>query len=223
MKKLFVILFLLAPFGSSQAIPTYDFLYEYGDPFSAHANQYIDSTSNAVLYDEGLVRYWKPNVGATTFANTTPGIINYHFNFGQISDEISLWMSMPTFHWSYSQGHNFLYGSTDGSSWITLAEVLPPTWGGARDLGTVSIPTSLLGAQDLWLRVALYSYGTSAPKGGAMTNTSQLSRWDERSPSSAVSFRLGANFLTTTVPEPATFILLSLSLVGLGFGRHRKG
>ncbi|MCC6642046.1 MAG: hypothetical protein IT386_12875 [Deltaproteobacteria bacterium] len=192
--------------GLAHAVP--DFSYSYGDPYLASSQTYIVSTSNAVLYSEGVVHTWKPSVGGTTFGSTTPGRITYHFSLPSPAAAISLWMNMPTFHWSYSQGHNFLFGSTDGTNWTQLADVLPPAFGSARDLGTVAIPGSLLGANDLWLRADLYSYGSFAPSGGVYTNTAQLSRWATNNPT-AKSFRLEVTY----VPEPATALLV---LCGLG-------
>lgn len=206
MKRLFLVLGVLVAASSARALP--DFTYEYGDPYLASSQTYIVSTSNAVLYTEGVVHTWKPIVGGTTFASTTPGQILYHFPFSAPAAEISLWMNMPTFYWSYSRGHNFLYGSTDGATWLPLAELPPPPFGAARDLGTVTIPAELLGATDLWLKVLLYSYGPNAPSGGAMTNTAQLSRWATSSPTSK-AFRLSVTY----VPEPGTAALL---LCGLG-------
>ncbi len=187
------------------AVPA-DFSYSYGHPSTPLDDGYIVSTSNASLYSEGNVRTWTPDFGGTTFANTTPGEVIYHFNFDGPSTDMSLWMSMPTFHWSYSQGHNFLFGSTDGLSWEPLAEVQPPSFGGANNLGAVNVPGSLLGSTDLWLRVLLYSYGPSAPSGGVWTNTSQLSRFDVSSPGTVFSLNV------STVPEPGVATLL----LGLG-------
>jgi len=214
MKSLIAALCLIVAPGAALALP--DFSYSYGDPYLASSQQYIVSKSNAVLYTEGTVHTWKPNVGGTTFATTTPGRLTYHFSFPSPTADISLWMNMPTFYWDYSQGHNFLFGSTDGSSWVQLADVLPPAYGAARDLGTVTIPASLLGATDLWLRADLYSYGSSAPSGGVWTNTSQLSRWSTATPTSK-AFRLDVTY----VPEPATAMLVLCGLGALA-ARSRK-
>ncbi len=220
MKRLLLLTLLLLPCIQARAT-SYDFSYEYGDPFLSSSQTYIVNSSNVELWDEGLVRFWKPKVGAATFAATTPGVVTYHFNFGQATSEIFLWMGMPTFHWSYSQGHNFLHGSVDGSTWVQLADITPPAFGSAHDLGTVTIPDGLLGAQDLWLKAELYSFGPLASSGGVYTNTAQLSRWDKRSPSTTKSFRLGVNF--TQIPEPGTLLLFLLGLVGTySIGRGRR-
>lgn len=206
MRSLIAGLCLLAAPLTATAVP--DFSYSYGDPYLAASQTYIVSTSNAVLYSEGTVHAWKPSVGGATYPSTTPGRITYHFSFPEPTALINLWMNSPTFHWYYSEGYNFVFGSTDGSSWTQLASVLPPAYGAANNLGAVPIPESLLGANDLWLRVDLYSYGSSAPLGGVWTNTAQHSRWATTSPS-AQSFRLEVTY----VPEPATALLV---LCGIG-------
>jgi hypothetical protein len=187
----------------------YDFSYEYGHPQTPLDDGFIVSSNNAVVYSEATVRAWKPDVGGSALGSTTPGEVIYHFSFAALTSEIVLWMNMPTFHWSYSQGHNYLWGSTDGSTWISLADLPPPAFGSARDLGTVPIPSELIGAGDLWLRVHLYSYGTSAPQGGVWTNTAQLSRYDINAQNT--SFRLNVNY----VPEPGTGLLMGMGMVAL--------
>jgi len=220
MKKLLTILAILAPMSLEAA--TFDWEYMYGNPYDAASQTYITSTSNAVLYTEGTVRLWKPIVGASTEAATTPGIINYHFDFGQATTDLLLWMNMPTFHWSYSRGHNFLYGSTDGATWTQLAEVTTPAFGTAHDLGTVTLPGSFLGTSELYLRVELFSFGPSASVGSVLTNTAQLSRYDVNARNTA--FRLQANFQpTASAPEPGTISLGLLGLMGVGLSRRRKG
>jgi len=207
MKKLALALLLLPLVLPAVARALPDYSYSYGDPQTPLGDGKIVSSSNAVVYTEGPVKLIKPGVGGPSFGSTTPAQVIYHFSFPQATSEISLWMNMPVFNWSYSQGHNYLYGSTDGSSWVALADLPPPAYGGARDLGTVAIPQSLLGAQDLWLKALLYSYGSSASQGGVWTNTAQLSRWSIGSASK--SFVLDVTY----VPEPGTAALL---LGGLG-------
>jgi hypothetical protein len=202
-------LILLAAAASN----AYDFVYQYGDPRTPLNDGTIVSHTNATTYYENPIWCWKPITGGTTFATTTPAEVIFHFSFDRPTSAIDLWMNMPTFYWSYSRGHNFLHGSTDGADWTLLAELPPPAYGAARDLGTVAIPPALIGADELWLRARLYSYGTSAPSGGVWTNTAQLSRWHGTN----TTFRLQVNL--EPIPEPTTPGLIVLA--GLAMRRAR--
>jgi len=205
----------------------YDFEYSYGDPYLASSQTYITGTSNAVLYDEGAYRFWKPGTGGTTLANTTPGVVTYHFDFGSMgytnpTSEISLGVGMYAFHWSYSQGYNALYGSNDGTTWIMLADSDPVSYGQYKSLNPITGLDSLLGTSDLWLRAEMYSYGSSAPSGGVLTNTAQLSRYDTASENT--TFGLSVNFEDGsggTIPEPTTLALMGLGLASIGWKRRK--
>lgn len=161
--------------------PGYDFRFAYADPTSPNAAAFITSATNATVFDEGLVRYWKPGVGGKTFETTTPGVITSHFAFDRPIVGGRLFTTIASFHWSYSRGHTFLYGSTDGSTWQKLSEVPPPDLGTGKGGGwNGPLPELFIGATDIWLQARLYSYGPSAPSGGVYTNTAQMSRWDKR-------------------------------------------
>jgi len=203
------------------------FEYSYGDPYLAPSQTYITETSNLVLSQEGVYNYWKPGVGTTTLATTTPGVITQHFDFAAMGyadpmSNISLGIFMPAFHWSYSQGYNVLYGSNDGVSWVTLAETPPVAYAGYANIGPITGLESLLGASDLWLKAELYSYGPSASHGGAMTNTAQFARYDTDLENT--TFNLSVSFDDDgagSIPEPASLVLMGLGLVGLAFRRRR--
>lgn len=214
-------------FASTSKVEAASFNYSYGNPFDAAAQTYIHSTSNISLYAEGPVRLWKPNFGGTTFGNTTPGVITYKFDFGSdVVDSANLFTHNPTFHWSYSRGHNRLFGSKDGTNWELLLDTPPPAFGSANG-GTYNgaLPATLLGGTELWVRVDLYSYGPSAPGGGVLTNTAQHSRYDVNSAPGTIRFSLDVEFENAAaVPLPAGLPLLAaaLGVFGLAGWRRRR-
>jgi hypothetical protein len=164
--------------------PSPFFDYSYGSPAGPNAREYVVSSSNAVVVAEGSVNYWRPMVGGEEFSDTTPGVITFHFPFHSPVLTGRLKMLMATFHFSYSRGHEFIYGSTDGVDWQLLSELEPPAFGEGRGGGwNGDLPTMFIGETDIWLQARLYSYGPSAAAGGVYCNTAQMSRWDSNGPS----------------------------------------
>ncbi len=196
-------LFLLLITNSAMAALDWDFSYSYGNPDSDLAKQYIISQDNVTVLHESPFYYWCP-------ASPGPGEIIMEFDFSQKTDTIHLFAKMPTFHWSYGEGHNYLYGSNDGSSWIQLLDVPPPAYGNMNSgIYDSSLPDELLGADKLFLRFVL---STTSNSSGITQNVAQFSRWDERHPDS-ISFALDAAY--QPVPLPAAFWLLGSGLIWL--------
>ena len=161
--------------------PSIDFALPYGNPADPRALAFVTSSSNAVIADEGVVRYWRPMVGGETFETTTPGVVTHHFGFDRPIVGGRLQLRLAVWHFSYSQGRAFLFGSTNGTTWQQLSEVLPADSGQARSGGwNGPLPEMFIGASDIWLEARLYSYGPSAASGGVYCNTAQFSRWDAR-------------------------------------------
>jgi hypothetical protein len=161
--------------------PSIDFALPYGNPADPRALAFVTSTTNALIADEGVVRYWRPMVGGETFETTTPGVITHHFGFDRPVVGGRLRFRLAVWHFSYSQGRAFLFGSTNGTTWQQLSEVPPADSGQARGGGWDGpLPEMFLGATDIWLEARLYSYGPSASRGGIYCNTAQFSRWDPR-------------------------------------------
>ncbi|MEE4271264.1 MAG: hypothetical protein V2I67_06305 [Thermoanaerobaculales bacterium] len=159
--------------------PRWDWLWQAYDPDAADSRFYLQSTSNAIIRTEGGFRFWQPEVGGETFATTTPGTVIYRFPFERPVVAARGGFGIFTFHWSYSRGHGFLYGSTNGVDWELIAETEPPEYGGwNRNGNSFEVPESLLGGSELWFKAELYSYGSSAPNGGGSTNTAQLGRYE---------------------------------------------
>jgi hypothetical protein len=162
--------------------PDIDFAFTSANPWDPRSNAYITSVSNAEISNEGGTGgYWRPMMGAETFAATTPGVITFRYAFDRPVVGGELFFSVATFHWSYSRGHAFLFGSTDGANWQQLSEVEPPAFGLGQGGGwNGPLPTLFTGATDIWLQVRLYSYGPDASRGGVYCNTAQMFRWDPR-------------------------------------------
>jgi hypothetical protein len=140
--------------------------------------KYIVKSENVEVVYESPVYYWKPKKGGKNKGDN-PGIIVYRFKWEENTVGARLYLYMPTFHWSYSRGHNKLYGSKDGRTWMELMDVKPPEFGKASSgLYDKNLPDHLLGGKELWLKVELDSYGPQAKYGSAMTNTAQLCRYN---------------------------------------------
>ena len=191
MKKVMTVLLFL--FLTTPLYAASDFSYTYKNPTSVHADDYIVQKINVELYSESSVTFWKPDKGAKTLAQTSPGVIVYHFPFNHPIQKAELFISAWTYHWNYSQGRSLIFASTDGNSWIKLAGAEPPESGQANS-GSFqgSLPGSFSGAKDIWLKVELYSYGNNAASGGWVTNTAQHSRYDANSDNT--TFRLEVDF-----------------------------
>jgi hypothetical protein len=163
--------------------PSDFFSYSYGDPAGPNAREYVVSATNAVVGIEGSAHYWRSMVGGEEFSETTPGVITYHFPFDRQIVGGSLMAHIAVWHFSYSRGHAFIYGSTDGVDWELLVEAAPPDFGHGRGASwNGDLPDLFIGATDIWLQGRLYSYGPSAAAGSIYCNTAQMSRWDANGP-----------------------------------------
>lgn len=160
--------------------PPYEtFSYGFGSPESANALDYVAATSNAEVAHEEEGRYWRPMVGAQTLAATDPGVVTFHFPFDSSIVGGRLLVVLTNFHFTYSQGHSYLYGSTNGVDWRPLSEIEPPAQGGYNQGGwNGDLPEMFIGASDIWLEARMFSYGPRAGEGGVWCNTAQLCRWD---------------------------------------------
>jgi hypothetical protein len=192
------IMILLLLFFSQQAFAqTWDWSYAYGRPGSQHAMQYIKAQNAEVVFEEP-VYYWKPRIGAKQ-KGEKPGSIVYRFVWDKPVAKAHLYVSMPTFHWAYSKGHNKLFASKDAVHWIQLMDVPPPAFGKANSgLYDRDLPENLLGGTELWLKVELDAFGPKADLHPVYANTAQLNRFDKNSKTDC--FKLSVNFMASDRP-----------------------
>ena len=163
--------------------PSDTFSHSYGSPESPAAQEYVTNVSNAEVAAEEQGRYWRPMLGEETIDATNPGVIIMHFPFDRPIIGGRLMLQVSTFHFTYSRGHAFIYGSTDGVNWQQLAELEPPASGSGHSGGlNGDLPAMFVGASDIWLRTRLYAYGPRAAEGGVWCNTAQMSRWEGLNP-----------------------------------------
>ena len=93
--------------------------------------------------------------------------------------------------------HCVLSGSVDGYTWHLLAEAPPPAFGEVTFVPyNQDLPKLFKGSKEIWIKINLYSYGTSASAGGSATNTAQHSRYDSSNPKT--TFKLDVTFESST-------------------------
>jgi hypothetical protein len=161
----------------------------WGDPSSSAAQQYVVSTENASVTNEGSVTYWHPTLGGDTPAGSPVGTIVYRIPIPGTIAGGEVHLTLTTFHWDYSQGSAAVDGSTDGTTWQVLDEIGPPAFGEANSGGLSGpLPELFSGAGEVWLRVRLVAWGPQAAGGAPWTNTSQHGRADAGA--AADTFRL---------------------------------
>ena len=176
--------------------------------YRRNAMDYIVQTTNVRRTNEypgGGSAHWEAN------ATYTDGIIVQHFDFGGTSTDIQLKFNLYTDQ-TVNTGHAKMEGSLDGLTWILLGDRPFGSTPGITDYN-LSLPASLLGDSDLWLRATMRTEGPA----GFAPDFAQFSR----SPSPELNPTTPVFSITANVPEPASSGLILLGSL-LFFARCRS-
>lgn len=157
-----------------------DFTYTIKNPLSYDALKYITYKSNLSIATEASgTTFLQPETGSKDLRTSKPGIVIYHFPLSEPILEGTLFVRTDVYHWNYSRGYSLIFLSSDGRNWEKMVETPSPKfgkWSSGNFSG--SLPSSYKGKNDIYVKVMLYSFGSQASRGGAMTNTAQHLRHD---------------------------------------------
>ena len=186
--------FAIIGLGAAQAAHG-GFEYSYANPQQAHADDYIHSTNGVVISQQSPVTYWQVAAGG---APTRTGTIIKRFAFAAPVQNANLLSNAPTFHWSYGNGHNKMYGSTNGANWQLMLDITTPAFGqGNGGFWNGDLPAWMLGGHELWFKWELTNYSIY-PTSEAFRNTAQFSRGNLDG--SGTAFRLRVNQNPSGIP-----------------------
>jgi hypothetical protein len=151
----------------SAAGQSWDYEFKFLNVFQPTATAYIVEQTNAVRFDEGSVKYWKPS------ANNLEARITQRFSFSAASTQISLKAYLSLYN-----GSATLWGSTDGSNWILIKTAIVAGDGAYEG----NLPESLIGSSTLWIQARLLSINS--------TIEAQFLRHDDADPRDVFSLRV---------------------------------
>lgn len=171
-----IILILVFLLISCQA----DFSYIIKNPATLDAQKYMKYKSNLSLSTEASgTTFLQPSTGSIDLRSSKPGVVIYHFPLSHAISEGTLFVRAETFHWNYSRGYSLIFLSSNGSNWEKMVEASSPAFGKWNSgIFSGSLPPSFRGKKNIYIKVILYSYGSKASRGGAMTNTAQHLRYN---------------------------------------------
>jgi PEP-CTERM motif len=181
----------------------WDFQYSYANVFAPNALNYVVQQQNIERSNEGAGgdTYWNPiNAG-------TPAILTQEFTFSAPTTKIYLSADLETFNFGGGDyGSASLLASTDGQHWTDLADSPTPASGGGGIIYAQDLPSSLLGANQIYIQAQLNASGSDI--------MAQFMREYNPIPTEYTPFTLDVD----VVPEPSTTLLM---LVGLALVLHR--
>jgi hypothetical protein len=183
---------------ASNAQTSWDFQYGFLDVFSTNALQYVVGQTNVTQTAESGgpsdgVSYWCP------INNGTPASLTMEFSFPQPTTAIFLKIgSEPVYNFGGGEtGTESLWGSKDGTNWIQLVNLPTPTGISADDQLTTNLPSSLIGANQIWIQDRMETSGLNI--------MAQFLRQDTSSNTNN-AFQLNANF----APQLSIFTAIEL-------------
>ena len=184
---------------SLQVKKSYDvqknFRFSFAKVFDEGADTYLHNTyvAEKITHSNGATA-WRPKL------KTASSHITYKFSFpGNTS---SAYSKITTTNWIFNtdnRGHSSAWVSQDGSSWTNLfSNLVPETEGSTPQTMTFDdpLPSTVLGAKDLYIQIRLWSAGT--------TNNAQFAV--ASSTSSQENFIIDVNY-TETVESNGTDIV----------------
>ena len=135
-----------------------NFTYSYNTVFDSNATNYVIAQDGLTRLRGVETSFYKPTVAGQ------PGTLIMKFPFAASIQKAHLLASLSSFNFGLDlKGTGTLFGSKDGTNWITLLNAPPPPFAQPDDrLGTnrfydADLPEGILHGKDLWLRVLLQS------------------------------------------------------------------
>jgi hypothetical protein len=182
----------------SKAQSSFDFQYGYLNVLSPNALNYAVQQQNIETTDEGGgISYMNP------INNGTPAILTQEFTFSAPTTEIFLSADIAAFNFGGSDyGSGSLWASPDGINWVELLNAPTPSSGGFGYIYDGNLPSSLLGANQIYIQAQLETSGEDI-----------LAQFEREGGGNLPPFALDAN----VVPENSTMSLFGVGLAILAF------
>jgi hypothetical protein len=172
-----------------------NFRFSFAKVFDEGAETYLHNTYVAQKFTANGVAAWSPSL------TTASSHITYKFSFPGITN--SAYSKITTTNWkknASTRGHSSAWVSDDNSTWVQILDNPVPNAGGSPTAypKTFSdlLPSSVLGAKELYIQVRLWSAGN--------TNNAQFAR--ASSTATQENFIIDVNY-TETVENNGTDII----------------
>jgi len=129
----------------------YDFTFGYTNVFAPNATNYVVAQQNIQRTDEGDgITYWNP------VNNGTPASLTQKFTFPRPTAQVFLAAHFSSFNFgSGISGSGSLWGSTDGTNWVSLLNAPTPAGTALDYYYNTNLPSSLIGSYQIWIQARL--------------------------------------------------------------------